>query len=342
MRELTRNGKTYRLPSIQNPFQEAMYLHLIDWKWDHITRKEGYYTHRGRQIPYDAILPESLKTSFPIVYPEVVDALRQHRKFKLHQHFNHMASSQAANVNLFLPILLSPHANAVLRQVKDDFGELATDQLERGVQIEYWGPEGDGRGLLGDHTKRFGTDSDIAVAYYDNTDRRELRLWLIEHKLTEAEFTKCHGITSKGRSEIHDCKRSFTDLLKNMDCCYYHEAREFRYCEITRNHQGFFRNHGHYSECPFKGGMNQLWRNQLLGLAVEGDKASPYKKVSFSVVRHPENRALDKTINGYRKLIANNERFSVLTSLDVVEAAEAVDDPGLDRWVGWYRGLYRL
>ena len=88
--------------------------------------------------------------------------------------------------------------------------------------------------------------------------------------------------------------------------------------------------------------MNQLWRNQLLGLAVEGDEASPYKKVSFSVVRHPENRALDKTINEYRRLIANNERFSVLTSLDVVQAAEVVGGQELDRWVDWYRGLYGL
>ena len=52
--------------------------------------------------------------------------------------------------------------------------------------------------------------------------------------------------------------------------------------------------------------------------------------------------SVDKTTNEYRKLIANNERFSVLTSLGVVQAAAVVGDPGLDQWVRWYRGLHRL
>jgi len=348
MKVVKRNGKCYRVPSILAPFQEEMYLHLIDWKWAHITKDPGHYTRRGERMDYDAILPESVRGDFPVIYRRVLEAFKQHQEseefsFKLHQHFNHMASSQAANVNLFLPILLSPHANDVLRQVKRDFGELAVDKLDHGFQFEYWGPKCDNRGLLRDHTKLFGTDADIAIAYYDNTGKRDPRLWLIEHKLTEKEFTECHGITSKGRkSGIHDCKKSFTELLQNMDYCYYRQARKFRYWEITADNQGFFGNHRQYSECPFKGGMNQLWRNQLLGLAVESDADSPYKRVYFSVVRHPENRLLDNTINEYRALVGDNERFSGLTSLDVVKAAAAVSNPELDRWVAWYRDLYRL
>ena len=344
MRELTRNRKTYRLPSTQNPFQEAMYLHLIDWKWGHITKEEGYYTYRGRQIPYDAILPESVKEKLPMVYPWIVDDLRQHHKefpFKLHQHFNHMASSQAANVNLFLPVLLNPHANQLLRQIKSDFGELAAKHLDRGFQLEYWGPRID-KGLLGDHTALYGTDADIAIAYRDNTANRDLCLWLIEHKLTESDFTKCHGLTSNGRRDTHDCDRSFADLVNNMHLCYYHDARQFKYWEITAKNLSFFRNHKGYSGCPFKGGANQLWRNQLLGLAVEREETLPFKRVYFSVVRHPENGSLDKTINQYRALIGDSDRFSVFTSTDVVKASQAIGDPGLSRWVDWYRDLYRL
>ena len=40
--------------------------------------------------------------------------------------------------------------------------------------------------------------------------------------------------------------------------------------------------------CPFRGGMNQLWRNQLLAMALE--KEGIYKNVYFSVVHHPENK----------------------------------------------------
>lgn len=344
MRVFTANGNNYRLPNIQNPFQQAMYVHLIDWKWKHITRGEGYYTHKKREIPYDAILPESVRQDLPIVYPEIVDDLRQHHRefpFKLHQHFNHMASSQAANVNLFLPVLLSPHANQVLRKVKSDVGALATDKLDRGFHLEYWDSTTD-QGLLGDHTKIYGTDADIAIAYKDNTSNQDLCLWLIEHKLTEDDFTKCHGITGGERRATHDCDKSFTDLIQNMNYCYYHDVRRFKYWEITAKNQGFFRNHRSQSDCPFKGGTNQLWRNQLLGLAVEKDETLPFKRVYFSVVKHPENSYLDKTINQYRALIGDSDRFSVFTSIDIINAAKAIGDPELGRWVDWYRDLYAV
>ena len=88
--------------------------------------------------------------------------------------------------------------------------------------------------------------------------------------------------------------------------------------------------------------MNQLWRNQLLGLAVENDNTSPYKHVYFSVVRHPRNYHLDKTINEYKALIADNKRFSVFTSLDVMNAAATIPDTELNRWIAWYKDLYNL
>lgn len=343
MRVLSINGKNYRLPNVLNSFQQAMYIHLIDWKWNHITREEGYHIHRGRRISYDAILPESVKKDFPVIYPEVVDALKQHHGkfyFKLHQHFNHMASSQAANANLFLPVLLHPRASEVLRKIRpDDFDELATEELDCGFQIEFWGPR-DGLGLLGDHTQLYGTDSDIAIAYYNRN--RELCLWLIEHKLTEADFTKCHGYTSHGRKPHHDCSKSLTEILESKSRCYYHDVRHFNYWHITENHRDFFVNHPKYEQCPFQGGMNQLWRNQLLALAIEQNSTSLYKHADFSVVKHPENLYLDKTITEYRDLTADNPKFSVFTSTDVINSAMGLHDPELDKWIDWYKELYKL
>jgi hypothetical protein len=338
MREVKNNGEVYRLPSILNPFQEEMYIHIIDWKWKHINREPGYYKNE----PYDAILPESVKEDFPVIYPDIVNALKKHHEkfyFKLHQHFNHMASSQAANANLFLPVLLHPRANDVLRLIKpNDFYELATGELDHGFQIEFWGPR-EGSGLLGDHTKLYGTDSDIAIAYFNNN--HELCLWLIEHKLTEQEFTECHGSTSSGKKPQHDCSKSFSDIINNKNYCYYHNIRQFRYWDITERHQDFFANHDKYAQCPFRSGTNQLWRNQLLALRLE-DHAWPYKHVFFSVVRHPLNTSLDKTINDYKKLTADNSKFSVFTSKDVIKAAESLDDSKLNMWATWYRELYNL
>jgi hypothetical protein len=88
--------------------------------------------------------------------------------------------------------------------------------------------------------------------------------------------------------------------------------------------------------------MNQLWRNQLLGLAIEDDTHSPFSRSTFSVVKHPDNSSLDATIDTYKDLISNNPRFSVMTSADLVEAAEKVGDSVLFKWVKWYRGLYKI
>jgi len=339
VREIRANGKTYRLPNVQNPFQEEMYIHLINWKWQYITKKEGYY----RNEPYDAILPESVREDLPVIYPDVVDTLKRHREnfpFKLHQHFHHMVSSQAANANLFLPVLLNPRVNEVFKQLKPDFAELAVDKLDNGFQIEFWGAS-DGSGLLGDHTKRSGTDSDIAIAYYSN--KRELCLWLIEHKLTEKEFTECHASTSKGReTNHHDCNRAFSEILENKGNCYYHDVRHFRYWDITEKHQKFFINHAQHKNCPFRSGANQLWRNQLLAFSLEDDDPKTYRNVYFSVVRHPGNISLNKTINEYTNLIGNNERFSTFTSTDVIKAAETLNDTELNKWITWYQELYNL
>jgi len=339
MKVFTVNSKNYRLPNTLNPFQQEMYIHLINWKWGKITEEEGYY----RRIPYDAILPESVRKDFPVIYPNVVNALKQHHErfyFKLHQHFNHMASSQAANVNLFLPLLLHPKANELLRKLKpDDFNKLATDKLDNGFQIEFWGAM-TGKGLLGDHSKLYGTDSDITIAYYNK--EHELCLWLIEHKLTEAEFTECGGYKSNGRTASHDCSKSFSEILDNKSLCYYHDVRKFRYWDITEKNQGFFVNHGKYAQCPFQGGMNQLWRNQLLALSLEKDRDQPYKHVCFSVVKHPGNSYLDKTITEYKDLAANSAKFSVFTSADVIDAANDLHDSELDKWIAWYRELYNL
>ena len=157
--------KDYKLPNALNPFQKDLYIHLINWKWLYITKDVGYYNWRGKEIPYDAILPHNTKKDFPIIYPPVVDVVKKHN-FKLHIHFNHMASSQAANVNLFLPVLLHPKVNEILRLLKPDFFRLATKELYKGFCIEYWG-DINGKGLLGDHSKVSGTDSDIAIAYYN-------------------------------------------------------------------------------------------------------------------------------------------------------------------------------
>ena len=335
--------QTYRLPQKLNSFQERMYIHLIEWKWKHVTTERGAYNYKGKSYEYDAILPKSDHESFPIIYPPALSDLKKLKAkfdFKFHEHFNHMASSQAANANLFLPILLHPKANDIFKQLIPNFSRLATDELYKGFRIEFWdGNSNLEKGILKDHSAIAGTDSDIAIAYYNTAD--ELCLWLVEHKLTEAEFTVCGGYKSKGRNpKRHLCEKSFSAIIRNKELCYYHDGSKFEYWNITEANQSFFVNQAKHISCPFKEGMNQLWRNQLLGFAIE--KQGKYKHVHFSVVHHHDNHSLCKSIADYKDLIGNNPKFSLLTSADVVRAASNIEDGDLGQWIEWYKELYMV
>ena len=327
------NGRQYRLSNTLTPFQLAMQVHLVNWKWVHITQEPGI--HRGK--PNDAILPESYASQFPMIYSPALGAFKRHHEkfpFQLHSYSNHVASSQVANANLFLPVLLHPKAAAVLSALKPDFAHLATDYLDHGFRIEFWDEP---FGTLGDNSL---TASDIGIAYYNHQD--ELCLWLIEHKLTEAEFTICGGSRSKGRTASHDCSKSFSEILIEKDVCYYHSANHYHYWDITEKNRDFFVNHGDNNHCPFKGGMNQLWRNQLLGLSIEQDERQLFKHVTFSVVRHPGNTALDKTLQAYQHLIDHNPKFTTFTSADEINAAATINDLEFNQWIAWYRDLYAI
>jgi hypothetical protein len=338
MKIFTIDGKEYKLPNSLNPFQQEMYVHLINWKWQHITLEPG----KDRDLEYDAILPESYADKFPILYPEIKDVLIQHHQkfsFRIHKYFNHMASSQAANINLFLPILLHPNADAILENLKPDFARIARSKLDHGYRIEFWDEEsGKPKGNLNDKNAMSGTDADLVIAYYNH--KNELCLWLIEHKLTEHEFTECGGYKSKGRCKRHDCNKSFSQLLADKHSCYYHDQCGYEYWNITEVNRNFFPNHARHTSCPFQGGMNQLWRNQLLGLSVEQDECQPYQHVYFSVVRHSRNTYLGKTLEDYQEFVDYNPKFSVFTSADVINAATTITDIALNRWIKWYRNLY--
>lgn len=336
MRIYNIDGQEYWLPNQLNDFQFEMYVHLINWKWEHITRDRG----RDRGFEYDAILPEPYAGELRVLYPGVVAATLDHHRrfpFRLHKYFNHMASSQAANINLFLPILTHAQADAILGELNPHFARLATEHLDHGWRIEFWDEP---FGTLSDKSATSGTDADMAIAYYNHDG--DLCLWLIEHKLTEAEFTTCGGFASKGRQERHDCTRSFSEILKAKNTCYYHDVRKFNYWNITEANCDFFVNHVKHAECPFQGGLNQLWRNQLLALAVEQDDRQPYKHAHFSVIKHPRNAHLDASLKSFKDLIGNNPRFSVLTSVDMLRAAQFHADTALDQWIQWYRELYDL
>jgi len=329
---------TQELRSGLNAFQRELYDHLIAWKRKYVTTVPGIY--RGKEN--DSFLPEAIQDSWPFIYPESRDALRGHLKlypFRLHQFFHHVASSQAANINLFLPLLRHPQAAVVLRAIKPDIHALATDHLDGGFQLEF----NDGTpGSLGDKSESAGTDVDIAIAYRNPAGA--LCLWLIEHKLTEREFSECGGYGSDGRkrkAETYRCEQTFDAILKDHGSCYYHGAKGYHYWTLSEQFREVFVRPGTDAMCPFRGGMNQLWRNLLLALSIK-NKGNPYSEVHFSVVHHPRNTALEPTLKEFRNLIDNNTMFSTFTSDQVIRSAETHADADLNNWISWYKELYAV
>lgn len=100
----------------------------------------------------------------------VMEIQQSKYKYKPHKFANHIASSQTACLNLFIPVLESPLVNQILKSLEAcpiDFDHVAKDKLYHGYRFEFWDSTDEkDKGVLGDHTKAAGTDSDVAIAYY--------------------------------------------------------------------------------------------------------------------------------------------------------------------------------
>lgn len=343
MREVFKNGKSYKLPETLSEFQQNLFINLINLKWDMGILEPGL----RNGVEYDAIIPKDYQNQLPMLYEHIKTDFKKHCNMypttKLHPDFYHMVSSQVATLNLLLPILLSNTSNEVLAKLKPDFAELATDKLYKGFRFEFWDGVGNSEtGLLYDHEGGIGTDSDMAIAYYNH--HNELCLWMIEHKLKEQEFTTCGGFRSKARDKTkHRCNSSFKAILENKNLCVYHDHFNYNYWNLTQDYSSHFQNFEAYQSCPFQLGINQLWRNQLLGFAIANVKEGPfkdYKNVYFSVVKHPQNIALNSVISEYQSMMRDTDVFSVFTSDQFVKAAMDYGNPDMINWSQWYQKAY--
>lgn len=325
-------------------FRDRVYGYILAYRNEKIEPK-GCGMYNGKENPY--VLPEELwdidvpAMLYSPIKETVIEIQNSEFRYKPHLFaYKHIASSQTACVNLFVPVLESPYANDILKRISccpSDFHHLDRGYLYHGYRFEFWdSTDENAKGLLGDHSKQAGTDADIAIAYRNNNG--DLCLWLIEHKLTEKKFTECGGYKSTANKHKEVCMRcDLADIMTNPSLCMYHGQKHYNYWNIMED-SGIDFYGGRYcgDGCPFRGGMNQLWRNQLLAMALE--KEGIYKDVYFSVVHHPENHYLKKSINTYHLLTSNSPKFSSFKSSELIDAASV--DSNLIDWVVWYKNVY--
>lgn len=347
MKNIKHPAKTYRMSSGLNKFQEELYKHLIEYKWNVMGITEPG-TYKGRQ--YDYMIPKSYAkddSPSPVIceklHPELRMLQKSEFKFKQHIMAYHMASSQCACINLFMPVLLDPNASEILKDVPgcpEGFMEIDRTRLYKGFCFEYWGQDIKNKptkGLLNDHTPQAGTDADVAIAYIDTEGRP--CIWLIEHKLAEKEFTCCGGYKSENNKHPEFCiSNNLNSLLKDNSNCRY-TAVGYNYWDLTARFQSIYKCLDNATQCPFLKGRNQLWRNQLLALALV--ETGSYAHAHFSVVHHRDNHSLNASMAEYRQMISPETPFSSFTNEDILRAAERHSE-GLQEWIGWYERMYRM
>jgi hypothetical protein len=70
------------------------------------------------------------------------------------------------------------------------------------------------------------------------------------------------------------------------------------------------------SECASDIKHNQLWRDHLLAIAMRDHAASEYQSATLMLVRHPLDQDCQRTVAGYRTLLAPGDQTFVDMPLD--------------------------
>ena len=226
---------------------------------------------------YNHILPEeeSKKNFF--------DCVREKNEGIKWQGDDHLNSSQVLCFNLFYPHVGNLHVFEPYFREKacvdgfQEFGKLAKFEFTNGS-------------LLHEETP---TNVDLAIEWKDN--RSEKNLFLFEFKYTENGFGTC----SSGKNA--KCPNLEAILNNPLQCYLTRKGVEYwKYIEMNDPIKIEKLLGG--DECPFKGGLYQLMRNQLLANRIE--ETSDFGKVIFGVIYPKQNRPLDKQLNEIR--IGNN------------------------------------
>ena len=116
-------------------FKQRMYAHFLQWKSENARGETGLYAGKCN----DLFFQQRDDFRYRHIYLPIQERLLRHRAdypFKFHRYVSHIASSQVACFNLFLPMLLDRYTTqTMLSAIKKDFKELATDHLDSGKNV---------------------------------------------------------------------------------------------------------------------------------------------------------------------------------------------------------------
>ena len=255
---------------------------------------------------------------------------------RLHSHVRARNSSMAFGFNLFLPFRLG---NPPL--LTDLLGQKLDRQLQPGrIVFEYGGPThllAEVAGEVAEEDEPF-TASDVAVFVTDQEGRRGVVL--IEVKLTEGDFSRCNGATSRGNRRKDVCALAET-FFADPGACYlrhpYRAVRDRRYWTIFEQEYGSVREAFPGVDldgpCPFRGDGQQPMRNHALALGLVQEGVVDF--AAFGLVHHDDNPDVVPAWDEYTSMVAGPSLLFRIPASAVCDAADRalVADPAVGPWL---------
>lgn len=144
---------------------------------------------------------------------------------------------------------------------------------------------------IGDQTELWGTDADVAVFYTYEENKKGILL--IEFKFIEAEFSVCSSYKKKDIKGICNTAAYYQQMVinkktddRNNPLCGYLKYENW---QLTQKSAAVDNEKAAAAACPFRFGLNQLWRNMLL--AEKAAAARHCDEFGFWVLSPLENDA---------------------------------------------------
>lgn len=260
-----------KLYDIGNAWQKKVYSKMADYLKSFPEVNSCGVSTKGNS--YQHLLPMELSAyNFitPAIHDYVLKAFENHRKGDRFRMFTNTAASQPYCFNLVV----------FLNQHKSLAGKLFSNLLGKEVEVKHLEPEFipntcqvDGferiaDESIGDQSDEGGTNADIAVFY--TYEQNKKGILIIEFKFIEDEFSTCFSFYRKKYLKMFCLRPDFFESMIKQPMVYGKDKtpcgyKRYHNWELTRGSRVFDTEKiAHSYGCPFRRGLNQLWRNMLL------------------------------------------------------------------------------
>ena len=347
------DNKTY-IYEKGNPWQKKVYKAMADYLSGLGVIKFGISSMGNKYKHFLTKSQSNLNFITDDIYKDTLQRFEKHKAGDLTRILTNTASSQAYCFNLVIYLNSNKHiANSLFSNL------LGKDVKVVHIEPEFTpnmcnsvdGFETSFDESIGDQNLKAGrgTDADIAIFYkYDNTKKGVL---LIEFKFIEGEFSICSSYKSKNETK-KDLKKICTTndyyktLIESKDLkCGYNKYLNWTLTNKSsvmdiEKVRGF-------GKCPFRLGLNQLWRNILL--AEQVSKSRKCDEFGFWVFSPKENKEyLWKKGNNekeFREVLTEqgNESFKNIGLEDVLDKLDVYVKTEEDiYWLNQLNNKYRI